>query len=87
MKKFLVVLIVFVMVMALAAPAFAAGHEGPGTPGHPNIDPDKAGRANENAMYGLHMAHHNVMHNSNGRASHVLHDWVIGHERCPCLPH
>ena len=85
MKKFMIILVVVVLVMSIAAPALAAGHEGPGTPGHPNIDPDKAGRANDNALDGLHRAHHNAMHNS--RADHVLHHWVIGHERCPCPPH
>ena len=75
MKKLLVVLMIVALVMAFAAPAFAAGHEGPGTPGHPNVDPDKAGRANANAADGLHKAAANVA-NANGRAAHVLLYWV-----------
>ena len=70
MKKFMLILIVVALVMVFATSAMA----------HPPHREGEAGKANENAMDGLHNAHHNVMHNSNGRADHVLHDWVID---CP----
>ena len=70
MKKLLIVLVVVVLVMALAAPVMAVPND--------NFPADKAGRANANAMDGLHRAAENVA-NANGKAAHVLLYWVGPH--------
>jgi len=69
MKKLVVLLIVGIMVLALSAPVFA----------HPPHAEGEAGKANENAKFGLHEACGAVSENSNGRAAHVLAVWVGPH--------
>jgi len=71
MKKFLVVLMIVALVMVFATSAFAAGH-------HPPHAEGEAGKANENAKPGLHTAKDYVA-NANGRAAHVLKNWVGPH--------
>jgi len=76
MKRFLVVLVVVVMVLALATPAFAARPDHPPTP-DPSINV-----APSQAAGGLHTAAFNL--DQEGKAFHVLLYRVSpGPDHCP----
>jgi len=68
MKKLVIMLVVVALVMALALPVMA----------HPPHVEGEAGKANENAKFGVHKACEFVS-SANGRAAHVLAFWVGPH--------
>jgi hypothetical protein len=61
MKRFVVLVVVVLLLMALAVPAFA----------HPNVPAQSIGKVNPSAVNGMHTAWGNVQ-GSDGIAAHVF---------------